>query len=550
MSMTITITADKKELLGKALAKKGFTEEAEYFFKYSYFSNKDKESVTIECDITIAFLDALDIVSGEMELRGLMTQTRQLKQLINDPAKTTIKSLKGFASGVANYIGNGIINGWLYQYKVTEVYSPMLVENIKFKPAQDKDDKATTTISFIYNCAKKGGVESSKLTFFQEDVLGKTIPQVLSDKFNLFKETAAHRLEYDKSIEAYKKHQPEFGKQFRVIGNVKAQNESGYSNECLKVSKGRRLVNNEEGIGKTRRFGAVTDNSYWKLKGIKGNAINEVPFHASVFCFDLEEHENIWISSLAIEPYQYNPSLKDKIVLPKQHEELITILIDDMEVVREDFVEGKSGGTIILCMGAPGLGKTLTAEIYSEVVKRPLYRVHSGQLGTNPDTIEKRLAEVLLRAERWGAILLLDEADCFIRERNNDMNHNAIVASFLRRLEYYSGMLFMTTNRVNDCDDAILSRCSAILKYQHPDKAQRKAIWTNLSQQFNMDVKPSVITELVDEFPVICGRDIKDLLKLADKYNRIKNRPLTLETFSHCAIFRGVEHRTPEVEAD
>lgn len=546
MSMTITIPSEKKETLGEMLKKKGFFLEASHFFKYSYFSKKDKETVNIECNISIEFLDALDEAAKTLELRGLMTQARQLKQLIEDPEAKLIKSLKGFASGVINYLSTGIMNGWLYKFNVTQTYSPYLVQDVDFSPAKDKDDRATTVIRMSYNCAQTGKMVTEKVTYYQEDVIGQTIPDVLAGKGGFFKESAMHRKAYDESIEFYQKYQPKHGEQFRALSDIRALKQDSYRNEYLSLSSGSRLVNNEEGIGKERCFGSITQNAFWAKQGVLKEGVNEIPFHPRIFMFDLEDHVNIWVDAQSIKPYEYDPSLKDKIVLPKIHEDLISILIDDMDVVKEDFIEGKSGGTIILCKGAPGLGKTLTAEIYSEVVKRPLYRVHSGQLGTDPDTIEKRLAEVLLRAERWGAILLLDEADIFIRQRSDDMDHNAIVASFLRRLEYYSGMLFMTTNRVDDVDDAILSRCSAILLYKHPDVEQRTAIWTNLSAQFGMTIDPQTIKELVAEYPVISGRDIKDLLKLADKYHRIKGHPLNLETFGHCAIFRGLEHRVPD----
>ena len=45
---------------------------------------------------------------------------------------------------------------------------------------------------------------------------------------------------------------------------------------------------------------------------------------------------------------------------------------------------------------------TLTAEVYSEVMKRPLYKVQASQLGIGIDRLEKKLQEVLGRAEKWG----------------------------------------------------------------------------------------------------------------------------------------------------
>jgi len=113
-------------------------------------------------------------------------------------------------------------------------------------------------------------------------------------------------------------------------------------------------------------------------------------------------------------------------------------------------------------------GKTLTAEVYAEIIRRPLYRVHSGQLGLNVAQMEQVLKDVLTRAQRWGAVMLIDEADVYIKRRNDDMAMNAVVGVFLRVLEYFNGLLFLTTNRIDDIDEAIVSRCIALIKYSMP----------------------------------------------------------------------------------
>lgn len=47
----------------------------------------------------------------------------------------------------------------------------------------------------------------------------------------------------------------------------------------------------------------------------------------------------------------------------------------------------------------------------------------------------------------WEAILLMDEADIFLQERDiHDVRRNALVSIFLRELEYFDGTLFLTTN--------------------------------------------------------------------------------------------------------
>ncbi len=93
-----------------------------------------------------------------------------------------------------------------------------------------------------------------------------------------------------------------------------------------------------------------------------------VPLHGYVHLFHLEWHRNLWVHVQHLTEYRYQPELRDKLVLPDHHRDLIDILTSHMDVLVQDFVPGKSGGTTILCQGAPGLGKTLTAEVYAEVL--------------------------------------------------------------------------------------------------------------------------------------------------------------------------------------
>ncbi|KAI1773165.1 hypothetical protein F4818DRAFT_423433 [Hypoxylon cercidicola] len=52
-----------------------------------------------------------------------------------------------------------------------------------------------------------------------------------------------------------------------------------------------------------------------------------------------------------------------------------------------------------------------------------------GDLGTNPGSLEFKLAEIFDAAIRWDAILLLDEADVFLQDRDyENLNRNALVS--------------------------------------------------------------------------------------------------------------------------
>lgn len=88
---------------------------------------------------------------------------------------------------------------------------------------------------------------------------------------------------------------------------------------------------------------------------------------------------------------------------------------------------------------------------------------------------------------RWGAILLLDEADIFLEERSlHELERNKLVSIFLRILEYYEGIMFLTTNRVQTFDAAFQSRIHISLEYPELDKPARKAIWQDFLNRHNV----------------------------------------------------------------
>lgn len=82
-------------------------------------------------------------------------------------------------------------------------------------------------------------------------------------------------------------------------------------------------------------------------------------------------------------------------------------------------------------------------------------------------------------------------------------------------LEYHAGVLFLTTNRGDLVDDAILSRCAARIPYDIPSSEDQKRIWAILAAANDLWLPLAVIDQIVAAYPNLSGRDIKNLLKLA-----------------------------------
>lgn len=175
--------------------------------------------------------------------------------------------------------------------------------------------------------------------------------------------------------------------------------------------------------------------------------------------------------------------------MPSLQKELILGFTATQQLWRnsfDDVISGKGRGIIMLLSGPPGVGKTLTAESVAEEMKVPLYLLSAGELGHDNAMVEARLSTVFDMVTRWNAVLLLDESEIFLEERSlENLERNKLVCTFLRVLEYYEGIMFMTTNRVKTIDSAFQSRIHISLDYQELTMESRKQIWTNFLGQYN-----------------------------------------------------------------
>ena len=100
------------------------------------------------------------------------------------------------------------------------------------------------------------------------------------------------------------------------------------------------------------------------------------------------------------------------------------------------------------------------------------------------EALESQLSLIFQLAGHWNALLLLDEADVFLEQRSlHDVHRNALVSVFLRTLEYYPGIMFLTTNRVKNIDDAIASRIHLPVKYNILSPKAKRGIWESFLEK-------------------------------------------------------------------
>jgi len=194
--------------------------------------------------------------------------------------------------------------------------------------------------------------------------------------------------------------------------------------------------------------------------------------------------EKLWLefSLSGIDEIKWNEEAFASLVLPSQIKQNLKGLVSSHRFnaakTIDDVIQGKGKGLNVVLHGPPGVGKTLTGESIAEYLKCPLYAVSAGELGTNSRSLETDLNRIMDITHSWGAILLLDEADVFLEARQpHDIHRNSLVSVFLRLTEYYQGILFLTTNRVETFDEAFQSRIHMGIRYDNLPAKARKKIW-------------------------------------------------------------------------
>jgi SpoVK/Ycf46/Vps4 family AAA+-type ATPase len=169
------------------------------------------------------------------------------------------------------------------------------------------------------------------------------------------------------------------------------------------------------------------------------------------------------------------------------------------------------------------------AESAAESLHRPLYYISGAELGMLHDihagSMEDNLELIFKRIARWEAILLFDEAESFVASRQSESHNaqkNALTSVLLRMLEYQSGIIFLTTNRVSDFDTALFSRVHITLAFEALTSTHCRFIWKKLAAQTDHDITEDDFDRL-SQIP-LDGRTIKNVLRVASLQTKIRER--------------------------
>lgn len=164
-------------------------------------------------------------------------------------------------------------------------------------------------------------------------------------------------------------------------------------------------------------------------------------------------------------------------VLPSHYDPAFINTTADLDSLAKGLARRGSGR---LCLyGPPGTGKTAFAHHLGRVLDRPvLVKRGSDLMNMFVGETEKEIANAFAQAQIDNAILVIDEADGFLRDRAGAgwSWEVAQVNELLTQMEAFEGIFVASTNLIDTMDAASLRRFDFKLKFDYLNRDQRRAL--------------------------------------------------------------------------
>ena len=184
-----------------------------------------------------------------------------------------------------------------------------------------------------------------------------------------------------------------------------------------------------------------------------------------------------------------------------------------------------------LCMyGPPGTGKTAFAKAIAVSLDLPLMErrasdIFSRWLGGT----EEKIARMFERAQDEGAVLLLDEADSFLQNREGAVRSWEIsqVNEMLTQIEAFEGIFIASTNLMSTFDPASFRRFDLKVKFDYLSIAQSEQMFAKVAKRLGLECCsgiPSALSNLTpgDFAAVVRQARFRPIASALELYGRLK----------------------------
>ncbi len=168
----------------------------------------------------------------------------------------------------------------------------------------------------------------------------------------------------------------------------------------------------------------------------------------------------------------------------------LDLLNADCDLQRLQEGLGRLGEGRLCLYGPPGTGKTAFGRHLAQALDRPLIvKRASDILSPYVGVAEQHIAQMFKEAQFEGAVLLLDEADSLLRDRQGAQRSWEVtqVNEMLTQMEDFSGIFIASTNLMDSLDPAALRRFDARIRLGYLDADQAWDLFASLMNGFELN---------------------------------------------------------------
>lgn len=186
----------------------------------------------------------------------------------------------------------------------------------------------------------------------------------------------------------------------------------------------------------------------------------------------------------------------------------------DLAVLAQNIASTRSAR---LCLyGPPGTGKTAFGTWLAQEIQSPLLlRRASDMISPYVGETEQNIARVFREAARERALLLIDEADSFLRERATSQHSWEVTAvnEMLTQIEYFDGVLVMSTNLFGSLDEAALRRFDAKLRFGYLKRTQAATFFAQRCEALGFAAPDAAIDRVLSRLAALTPGDFAAVIR-------------------------------------
>lgn len=238
----------------------------------------------------------------------------------------------------------------------------------------------------------------------------------------------------------------------------------------------------------------------------------------------------------------------DDIVLPRQQKEIMRRACGHVRFQHQVYADWGFGekvtygkGLSILFAGAPGTGKTLSAQVMANELHMELYKINLSQVVSKYiGETEKNLRAVFHEAKNASCILFFDECDALFGKRSevkdsHDRSANVEVAYLLQQIEEYDGVCVLATNLMGNIDEAFLRRITYVVHFPFPEAPMREEIFRRMIPERAPVANDIDWTFLAEKFQ-LSGGHIKNIVLAAAFMAAGEGTPIAMRHMLRAAV--------------